>query len=127
VVGASAGRTTIIGLIRPDDPAQFFTPENRPEENLFFSRSVQALSQAKGLQSNGPPEAFTVDLLAFEGGPMLPQAGETRMTFSNNHLGYALTWYGLAAALLAVFASFAWTQLRGEIGAPRLTPPGPAP
>jgi cytochrome oxidase assembly protein ShyY1 len=23
------------------------------------------------------------------------------MTFCNNHLGYALTWYGLAAALLA--------------------------
>jgi surfeit locus 1 family protein len=71
---------------------------------------------------------FTIDLLASETPPGgLPQAGETRMAFTNNHLGYAFTWYGLAAALVAVFASFAWTRLRGESGASRLTPPGPAP
>ena len=34
----------------------------------------------------------------------LPQAGETRLSFSDNHLGYALTWYGLAIAAVGVFA-----------------------
>ena len=35
----------------------------------------------------------------------LPQGGETIVDFPNNHLGYALTWFGLAAALAGVFGS----------------------
>ena len=33
----------------------------------------------------------------------LPRGGTTRLDFSNRHLGYAITWYGLAGGLLAVF------------------------
>ena len=32
----------------------------------------------------------------------MPQGGETIVSFPNNHLGYAITWFGLAAALAAV-------------------------
>jgi surfeit locus 1 family protein len=71
---------------------------------------------------------FTIDLLAAATPPGgLPQAGETRMVFSNNHLAYALTWYGLAAALLAVFASFIRGRLRERSQDPRLTQPGGTP
>jgi surfeit locus 1 family protein len=31
---------------------------------------------------------------------------------SNNHLGYAITWYGLAAALVGVFAVWARRRLK---------------
>ena len=41
---------------------------------------------------------------------LLPQAGETIMSFTNNHLQYAVTWYGLGAALIVVFIVF----VRGE-------------
>jgi surfeit locus 1 family protein len=117
---------TVEGLLRPDDVRNFFTPADKPDSNLFFARNIESIASAKHLP--GPVAPFTIDLLASETPPGgLPQAGETRMAFTNNHLGYALTWYGLAAALVAVFASFAWTRLRGESGASRLTPPGPAP
>ena len=33
----------------------------------------------------------------------IPRGNTTRLDFSNRHLGYAITWYGLAAGLLAVF------------------------
>ena len=33
----------------------------------------------------------------------VPRGGTTRLDFSNRHLGYAITWYGLAGGLLAVF------------------------
>ena len=36
----------------------------------------------------------------------LPQGGETLVDFPNNHLGYALTWFGLAVALAGVFVAF---------------------
>lgn len=117
---------TIVGLLRPNDARNIFTPDDQPAENVFFAREIGSIAAAKGL---APPLApFSIDLLASatpQGG--LPQAGETRMAFSNNHLGYAVTWYGLAAALAAVFVSFAWTRLRGQIGGVRLTPPGRAP
>jgi surfeit locus 1 family protein len=37
------------------------------------------------------------------------------MRFPNDHLQYAITWYGLAAALLAVFVVYARGRLvRGD-------------
>ena len=107
----NGGVVTVTGLMRPDDEPNFFTPDDRPGDNIFFARDVQAIARAKQL---APPIApFTIDLVAGETPPGgLPQAGETRIAFTNNHLAYAVTWYGLAAALAAVFVSFIWTRLR---------------
>ena len=46
--------------------------------------------------------------------PPLPQGGETRLTFVNNHLSYAFTWFGLAAALAGVFGVYAYGRLRAQ-------------
>ncbi|HWT31648.1 MAG TPA: SURF1 family protein [Propylenella sp.] len=116
----------VTGLLRPDDSRSFFTPADRPDQNIFYARKIEAIAAAKNLPE--PVAPFTIDLLADATPPGgLPQAGETRMVFTNNHLGYALTWYGLAGALLAVFLSFAWTRLSGRSDDPRLTAPGGAP
>lgn len=121
-----ADPVTVTGLLRPNEERNVFTPSDRPADSIFFARQIEPIAAAKNLE---PPVApFTIDLLAAETPPGgLPQAGETRMAFTNTHLQYAVTWYGLAAALAAVFASFAWTQLRGGPPEPRLTPPGGAP
>ncbi len=44
----------------------------------------------------------------------LPQGGETLLSFPNNHLGYAFTWFDMALALAGVFAAFAATRLRAQ-------------
>ncbi len=102
-VGASppAGVVTVEGLVRPDDPPSFATPEPDLARNLFYARHIDAIARALGV--SGPVAPYQVDLVAEEtpaGG--LPQAGESRVSFTNNHLQYALTWYGLAAALVGV-------------------------
>jgi len=104
---------SVVGLMRPDETPGIFTPADRPEANTFYARSVASLAAAKALP---PPVApFTIDLVAAETPPSgLPEAGETRMNFANNHLQYAVTWYGLAAVLLAVFAASIRTRLRGR-------------
>ncbi len=115
----------VTGLMRPDESRNYFTPGDRPDENMFFARNVAALAAAK--QLSGPVAPFTIDLIASETPPGgLPQSGETRMAFTNNHLQYALTWYGLAAALLAVFGVFGWRRVGGRRDV-RLTPPRRAP
>jgi surfeit locus 1 family protein len=36
----------------------------------------------------------------------LPIGGVTQVELSNNHLQYAITWYGLALTLVAVYVGF---------------------
>ena len=107
----NGGDTEIVGLLRPSETRGMFTPADRPDENVFYARNADDLAAAKGLPL--PVAPFTIDLVASETPPGgLPQAGETRMSFTNNHLQYAITWYGLAAALLAVFAVYLRARLR---------------
>ena len=50
-----------------------------------------------------------------------PRGGQTVVTLRNDHLQYAITWYGLAAALVGVFAVFAFgsrNRKTGEKGSP---------
>lgn len=107
----SDASTEAVGLMRPSETRGAFTPADRPDQNAFYARSVADLAAAKAISQ--PVAPFTIDLVAAETPPGgLPQAGETRMSFTNNHLQYAITWYGLAAALLAVFAVYVRGRLR---------------
>jgi surfeit locus 1 family protein len=38
----------------------------------------------------------------------LPVGGVTNIDLPNNHLGYAITWFGLALALAAVVGTLLW-------------------
>ena len=42
----------------------------------------------------------------------LPEGGETVISFPNNHLSYAITWFGMALALAGVFVAYAAGALR---------------
>lgn len=97
-----AGPVTLDGLMRRPEPRGWATPADDPAGGLWFVRDPATLSAAFGLDP-ARTAPFTVDAsarLTPPGG--LPQAGETRLVFSDDHLGYALTWFGLAAAALAV-------------------------
>ncbi len=103
----------VVGLLRPDDARTIFTPDDKPESGLFFTRSIGPIAAAAGIE--GPVAPFSIDLVASETPPGgLPQAGETLMRFPNNHLQYAVTWYGLAAALAAVVLVFLWGRMRAD-------------
>lgn len=100
--GPPEGTVTMEGIVRQNDPPNFLTPAPDPDTRTVFSRDIGTLSALLGVRV-GTVAPYTVDLVAEEtpeGG--LPQAGEYRVDFPNNHLGYALTWYGLAACLLGV-------------------------
>jgi len=106
----SAGQVTIKGLLRAPEPGSRFTPAPDLQKRVFYARDPVRMAEATGLA--GGAVAFSIDLNASETPASgLPQAGETIMTFTNNHLQYAVTWYGLGLALLAVFAVYARGQL----------------
>jgi surfeit locus 1 family protein len=77
-------------------------PADQPGRRRWFSWDVAAMERALGM----PLLPVVLVLERSEGPAGLPQAQRVAADFRNNHLGYALTWYGLAAALLVIFVLF---------------------
>lgn len=105
------GEVAVTGLLRAPEDRNAFTPADDPAKKLFFARDPGAIAKGIGLPRAAP---FTIDADAASSPGGLPQGGETRVAFPNRHLEYALTWFGLAAALAGVFAAFAIGRLREE-------------
>jgi surfeit locus 1 family protein len=99
--GEIAGRVLVTGIARfrgADRPA-WFTPANQPAKGTWYWYDMVALARTLGLQLL--PVVIEADATPNPGG--LPQGGQTRTELPNNHLQYAITWYGLAAALVGVY------------------------
>ena len=72
-----------------------------------------ALKKLAGEQTDVEFLPFLADASAGEG-VGLPIAGTTRIDFPNNHLQYAITWYGLALALAGVGGYFFFAGRREQ-------------
>ena len=96
---APAGRLELVGALRWPEPRGLFAPKDDPARNLYFVRDHVAMAQAKGWGQVAP---FYIELETSTG--PLPRAGRLTPTLRNDHLQYALTWFGLAIVLAAVFA-----------------------
>lgn len=95
--------TAVEGLLRQPHQRVWVGPADDPDGNEWFSRDPAAFAASVGL-SPKMVAPYIVDAFAdpdLPGG--LPQGGETVLKFSNNHLQYAVTWFGLALALVAIF------------------------
>ena len=101
--GQLEGRVEITGIARYRGEGRpgWFTPDNQPEQGLWYSYDLPALEAAVGMELL--PVVVEADATANPGG--LPQGGRTNLVLPNNHLQYAITWYGLAAALLAIYVA----------------------
>lgn len=107
--GQVDGEVTVTGLIRMPEPGSMFTPDADLETGTWYVRDPEAIAAAQGLD-RVPPFFVDADATPNPGG--LPLGGTTRIAFRNDHLGYAITWFGLALSLAGVFAAWAVTQLR---------------
>lgn len=105
--GQSAGPLAITGAMRWPDDRHWFTPNDDPAHNLWFSRDPAAIAAAKGMGVVAP---FYVEQEAPTPPGGLPQPGRLVVSLPDNHLQYALTWFGLAAVLAFVFVSWAFTS-----------------
>lgn len=100
---APSGDIELIGLLRtPEDvapPASWFRQRGEDANGNWYIRDPVAMASMAELNDVLP---VYIDQYATEGGKW-PKGGTTRVDFRNKHLEYALTWFGLAGALLAVW------------------------
>jgi surfeit locus 1 family protein len=94
--GNPATPVGITGLLRLTEPKGGFLRSNDPAGDHWYSRDVEAIAAARGLPRVAP---FFIDADATPNPGGYPLGGLTVVTFHNNHLIYALTWFGLAIML----------------------------
>jgi len=104
--GELAGPVEMVGVMRWPEPRGAFAPADDPAKNLWFVRDQNAMAAAKGWgdKSSGPVAPFFVELESPQPPGGLPHPDTLKPNLRNEHLQYALTWYGLAAVVVAMFA-----------------------
>lgn len=108
-VAASDAPTPITAQIRTPTPAGPLTPA--PSGSVFYGRDAPAMARVLGVEGPVEPRLLYALTPAPAGwGALTPSAPPA--AFSNNHLGYALTWFGLAAALVVLYVALLLRRLR---------------
>jgi len=99
------GQTEIVGLFRYTEeatpPASWFQSTDQSPDGLWFVRDPLRFAEVAEIETS----PYYIDSFAREGAKW-PKGGTTRLDFRNNHLDYALTWFGLGAALCGVWLAF---------------------
>ena len=105
------GEQNISGVLVAAEAVDAFTPAADTAKRIDWIRNPSRLATLAGV--TGPVMPALVDLPATKPGD-LPQGGETMVDFPNNHLGYAMTWFGLAIALVGFYLALVWRRMRPE-------------
>jgi surfeit locus 1 family protein len=110
----------VIGVLRTPPEHGWLTPASDPAKNDWRSRNVPAMAKALGAPDPAPVFLMLESPRPQSGVPM-PAALPTDIP--NNHLGYALTWFGLALGLVGVYLA---SLIRGPAPTPRRAVKRPA-
>lgn len=110
--GLVAGALRVEGLFRSAERRRgvdkWVAPKDQPADNLYFTRDPVVLADRHALDVS----AFYIDSFGRESAGPWPKGGLTRIDIPNRHFEYALTWFGLAAALCGVVTAFALKRRR---------------
>jgi surfeit locus 1 family protein len=103
-IARAAGDVTVEGYVRPSDKQGMFSATDNPAAREFYTLDASAIGSALGLHR-------VVSFILVAMGPSPPEhypdPAHHLPRPPNNHLSYAITWYGLAVALVVIFVLWA--------------------
>jgi cytochrome oxidase assembly protein ShyY1 len=105
----SGGPVTLTGYIRFPEAAGALTPAENLAKRLWFTRDQLAMARALGWERVAP---FYIDLEAPAPPSGVPKPGPLAVHLKDDHLQYAITWFGLAGAVVIAFAVWLRAQRR---------------
>ena len=108
--GNVAGAVQVTGVWRAPDAPGAFTPPPDRARRIWYARDLAAIAAADRL-TLAAPVVIEADATPNPGG--WPKGGRTVVNFRNQHLSYAVTWFGLALGLLGIW--FAYHISKGRI------------
>ena len=99
------GLVSLDAIIRFPARRGYFVPENEPGNGLWFTMLPGQMVAHLGLGENAVGDIYVAALRTGER-IELPIGARTKTNLRNAHLGYAITWYGIACSLLGVYLAF---------------------
>jgi len=107
--GAPVGSVEIVGVMRWPETRGLFTPDDDPKTNVWYLRDPKAMAVAKKWDAAAP---FYIEQESPVPPGGLPKPGKLAVTLPDDHLQYALTWFGLALGLAGVYVTWLAGRLR---------------
>jgi cytochrome oxidase assembly protein ShyY1 len=105
---------TLTGYIRFPETAGLLTPSENRAKRLWFTRDHLAMARTLGWGEVAP---FYVDLEQPVPENGIPKPGPLQVHLKDDHLQYAITWFGLAGAVMIAFG--VWLRGRRQSSALR--------
>ena len=101
------GVVQVEGFLRAGAKTSAWVPDNEPANDVWFFADATAMAEARGLDDVKP---YVIELAptaaGIAGARGYPIAGQTVTEIRNNHLQYAVTWFGLAATLVVIYVLY---------------------
>ena len=108
VDAAAQAPVALQGILRSPDKPSPFAAANDPRNNHWYTRDIAAMARALGARSPAPVFLMAETATNPEWKALVPAPLPTDIP--NRHLEYALTWFGLAGALIGVYAAVLWRR-----------------
>lgn len=102
----------LTGYLRFPERPGWLTPHEDTAKRLWFARDHLAMAQALGWGEVAP---FYVDLESPVPASGVPKPGPLQVHLKDDHLQYAITWFGLALAVAGAFAFWVRSRRRGLV------------
>ena len=99
------GEVTVPAILRFPGKKGYFVPENEPENGFWFTVVPSQIVAHLGLGERAETGIYAATVRTSDT-IELPIAARTETNLRNSHLGYAITWYGIACALIGVYLAF---------------------
>jgi cytochrome oxidase assembly protein ShyY1 len=101
----------LTGYIRFPEAAGVLTPKENTAKRLWFTRDHLAMARALGWGEGGKQVApFYIDLEQPVPLSGVPKSGPLEVHLKDDHMQYAITWFGLAIAVVLAFGVWLWGQ-----------------
>jgi surfeit locus 1 family protein len=107
-IGMPSGEVTVDGYVRPADRPGPFSAHDDVAMRRFYTLDPTAIGAALGLKV----EPFTLVALGEPPPDLFPDPARHLPRPPNDHLSYAITWFGLALALAVIFTIWSAKVLR---------------
>lgn len=109
-LGVAEGAVDLVGVLRWPERPGIFVAAHSERQDLWFARDHQAMAARYGWGEVAP---FYVEQESPVPPGGLPRPGPLTVKLRNDHLGYAMTWFGLAAVMLVAFGFWVRSRRRG--------------
>jgi len=107
--GAPRGTVEIVGVMRWPEQRGLFTPADDPKSNVWYLREPAAMAAAKKWDAAAP---FYIEQESPVPPGGWPKPGKLAVSLPDDHLQYAITWFGLALGLAGVYVVWLAGRMR---------------